>query len=191
VHNLGKRVIHNLFQGENQRSKVRDTDAMKLEAVTCIDSPVGTLALGATELGIAEVSILTAGQRRAEFSNSAIAQSHLTAAQRQLFEFFKGTRNQFELPLDLSGTTFQRSVWAAISELKSGEHLSYKGLAQAIGKPLAARAVGGAVGSNPVPIIIGCHRILGAANRLTGYSGGGGLETKKWLLDFEGIEYAP
>lgn len=163
---------------------------MKLEAVSCLNSPVGVLALGATELGLAEVSILTPGQRRAEFSDSTLAQSHIEATQNQLREFFSGDRKEFELPLDLSGTAFQRSVWTAIADLSSGQHLSYGDLAQMIGKPLAARAVGGAVGSNPVPIIIGCHRVLGSSGRLTGYSGGGGLETKKWLLDFEGIEYS-
>lgn len=163
---------------------------MKLEAVGCLDSPIGTLALGATELGLAEVSILTPGQRRAEFSSSSLAQSHIETAREQLQEFFEGGRKKFELPLDLVGTAFQRSVWSAIADLVSGEVLSYGDLAQTIGKPMAARAVGGAVGSNPVPIIIGCHRVLGSSGRLTGYSGGGGLETKKWLLDFEGIEYS-
>lgn len=162
---------------------------MKLEAISCIDSPVGKLAIGATELGLTELTILTPGQRRAEFSNSPIATTHLEAAQRQLKEFFSREREVFDLPLDLQGTAFQMSVWKAISSLGSGKVLSYGQLADAIGKPLAARAVGGAVGSNPVPLIIGCHRILGSSGRLTGYSGGGGIETKKWLLEFEGIEY--
>lgn len=162
---------------------------MKLEAVSCIDSPIGKLAIGATELGVAELTILTPGQRRAEFSNSPIATAHLEAARMQIREFFSREREVFDLPLDLQGTAFQKSVWKAIASLGSGKVLSYGQLAEGIGKPLAARAVGGAVGSNPVPLIIGCHRILGSSGRLTGYSGGGGLETKKWLLEFEGIEY--
>jgi methylated-DNA-[protein]-cysteine S-methyltransferase len=96
---------------------------------------------------------------------------------------------QFDLELDLIGTDFQQSVWKAIAGLDKGKVLTYAGLAAQIHKPLAVRAVGGAVGSNPVPLIIGCHRILGSSGALTGYSGGGGLRTKRWLLDFEGITY--
>jgi len=162
---------------------------MELGTVKVIESPIGQIALGATELGLASVTILEPGQRRAEFSNDTASANHATAAAEQLREFFAGARKQFDLTLDIKGTEFQKAVWEAITDLGKGEILSYAQLASAIQKPLAARAVGGAVGSNPVPLIIGCHRILGSGGKLTGYSGGGGLKTKQWLLDFEGIAF--
>lgn len=162
---------------------------MELGTVKVIESPIGQIALGATEHGVAEVAILEAGERRAEFSNDKSSLTHVDNAAKQLGEFFAGLRQQFDLKLDIKGTKFQQSVWDAISGLEKGQVLTYAALAKAINKPLAARAVGGAVGSNPVPLIIGCHRILGSSGNLTGYSGGGGLRTKRWLLDFEGIAF--
>jgi methylated-DNA-[protein]-cysteine S-methyltransferase len=162
---------------------------MELGTVKVIESPIGQIALGATEHGVAEVAILEAGERRAEFSNDKSSLTHVDNAAKQLGEFFAGLRQQFDLKLDIKGTKFQQSVWDAISGLEKGQVLTYAALAKAINKPLAARAVGGAVGSNPVPLIIGCHRILGSSGNLTGYSGGGGLKTKRWLLNFEGITF--
>jgi methylated-DNA-[protein]-cysteine S-methyltransferase len=90
--------------------------------------------------------------------------------------------------VDLShGTEFQKSVWKQISKIPFGKLKTYKDIADAIGKPKAARAVGGAVGSNPVPLVVGCHRVLGASGEITGYSGGDGLPTKRWLLQHEGL----
>jgi methylated-DNA-[protein]-cysteine S-methyltransferase len=162
---------------------------MELQAVGFIDSPLGTLAVGATDRGVAQLSFVAAGQRRAAFSNSALSQSHVQIALSQLEEYFAGERKKFDLKFDLIGTAFQRSVWSSLAELASSEIVSYGELANKIGKPLAARAVGGAVGANPIPIIIGCHRVLGSSGKLTGYSGAGGLDTKRWLLNFEGIGY--
>jgi methylated-DNA-[protein]-cysteine S-methyltransferase len=85
------------------------------------------------------------------------------------------------------GTDFQRSVWKEIGKIKFGQVKTYADIAKAIGKPLAARAVGGAVGSNPIPLIVGCHRVLGASGKITGYSGGKGIPTKRILLKLEGI----
>lgn len=183
------RVIHNLNFFHQPQSQDRNTYAMELGSVVVIDSPIGQIAVGATEHGVAEVAILEAGERRAEFQNTAKSGSHAKAGSKQLTEFFSGKRKQFDLALDLRGTDFQQSVWKAIAGLEKGRALTYAGLANQIHKPLAARAVGGAVGSNPIPLIIGCHRILGSTGTLTGYSGGGGLRTKRWLLDFEGISY--
>jgi methylated-DNA-[protein]-cysteine S-methyltransferase len=171
------------------KSLKRNTYPMELGSVVVIDSPIGQIAVGATEHGVAEVAILEPGERRAEFQNTAKSGSHAKAGCGQLAEFFAGKRMQFDLELDLIGTDFQQSVWKAIAGLDKGKVLTYAGLAAQIHKPLAVRAVGGAVGSNPVPLIIGCHRILGSSGALTGYSGGGGLRTKRWLLDFEGITY--
>ena len=85
-------------------------------------------------------------------------------------------------------TEFQKSVWRQIARIPFGKTKSYADIAKAIGKPKAARAVGGAVGSNPVPLVVGCHRVMGASGKITGYSGGKGIPTKQWLLEHEGIE---
>ena len=89
--------------------------------------------------------------------------------------------------MDLHGTDFQKAVWKQIAKISFGKTLSYADIAGKLGKPLASRAVGGAVGSNPVPLIVGCHRVLGASGKITGYSGGDGLPTKRWLLNLEDI----
>ena len=78
-------------------------------------------------------------------------------------------------------------MWAEISKIEFGKTKTYGEIAEAIGRPKAVRAVGGAVGANPVPLVIGCHRVLGAAGKITGYSGGDGLPTKRWLLKLEGL----
>ena len=111
------------------------------------------------------------------------------AAIAQLDEYFAGTRHDFDVPVRLAGTEFQRAVWAQISDLGFGEIASYGDLGRGTGRATAGRAVGGAVGANPVPIIVPCHRILGASGTITGYSGGEGIPTKSWLLAHEGIAH--
>jgi methylated-DNA-[protein]-cysteine S-methyltransferase len=112
----------------------------------------------------------------------------LKTAEKELTQYFSGKLTKFTVPVDLSsGTEFQRSVWKQISRIPFGKLKTYKDIADAIGKPKAARAVGGAVGSNPVPLVVGCHRVLGASGKITGYSGGDGLPTKRWLLAHEGL----
>jgi methylated-DNA-[protein]-cysteine S-methyltransferase len=107
------------------------------------------------------------------------------AARRQLDEFFAGDRRHFDLDVDLvAGTDFQRRVWRRLLEIPYGATMSYTALAGAIGRPDRARAVGAAVGRTPVPIIVPCHRVVGANGSLTGY-GGGGLPRKRALLDLE------
>ena len=91
--------------------------------------------------------------------------------------------------MDIAGTAFKLAVWTQIAKLDFGEQKTYAELASAVGNPKAVRAVGGAVGANPVPLLVGCNRILGSERRITGYSGGEGLVTKRWLLDFEQIEF--
>lgn len=102
----------------------------------------------------------------------------------QLQEYFSGGRNGFSLPLDLRGTAFQLRVWEALSKIPYGEIRSYKQIAEAIGSPKAVRAVGGANNRNPVPVIIPCHRVIGAGGDMVGY--GGGLPIKHFLLRHEG-----
>jgi methylated-DNA-[protein]-cysteine S-methyltransferase len=113
----------------------------------------------------------------------------LDDAGTQLALYLKGALPKFSLPLKVSGTPFQLAVWKAIAKVPFGKTISYGEIATALGKPQAARAVGAAVGANPTPLLVGCHRVLGSSGSLTGYSGGQGIKTKKLLLDHEGIDY--
>ena len=108
----------------------------------------------------------------------------LDLAARQLDEYFAATRRAFDLPLAPRGTDFQRTVWLALAGIAYGETVSYAQLAQRVGKPTAMRAVGAANGRNPLPIVLPCHRVIGADGSLTGF--GGGLPTKQFLLELEG-----
>ncbi|MTA83904.1 MAG: methylated-DNA--[protein]-cysteine S-methyltransferase, partial [Actinobacteria bacterium] len=103
--------------------------------------------------------------------------------------YLKGNLPKFSLPLKVLGTPFQLAVWKTIAKVPFGKTISYGEIAAAIGKPQAARAVGAAVGANPTPLLVGCHRVLGSNGSLTGYSGGQGIKTKKLLLAHEGIDY--
>jgi methylated-DNA-[protein]-cysteine S-methyltransferase len=113
----------------------------------------------------------------------------LDRAVAQLDEYFAGNRRDFDLPVSLAGTAFQLAVWEQLVDLEFGEVVSYGELGMSTGRATAGRAVGGAVGANPVPIIVPCHRVLGSDGRITGYSGGEGIPTKAWLLEHEGIAH--
>lgn len=102
----------------------------------------------------------------------------------QLAEYFAGTRTAFDLPLDPSGTAFERRVWDALRAIPYGTTVSYGELARRLGDVRATRAVGAANGKNPIPIIVPCHRVVGSRGELTGF--GGGVERKRWLLEHEG-----
>ncbi len=104
----------------------------------------------------------------------------------QIEDYFKGKRQIFDIPLDLRGTDFQISVWQALLKIPYGTTKTYSEIAQEIKHPKAVRAVGGAIGANPVPIVVPCHRVIGKDGTLTGF--GGGLEIKEELLRLEGIE---
>lgn len=104
-------------------------------------------------------------------------------AREQLEEYFAGTRQTFDLSLRPLGTPFQCEVWSALADIPYASTISYGELAKRIGQPLAVRAVGAANGRNPIPIILPCHRVIGANGSLTGF--GGGLPTKRWLLAME------
>jgi len=108
----------------------------------------------------------------------------LQLARRQLDEYFACTRTSFDLPLDAEGTAFERRVWDLLRAIPYGTTTSYGELARRLGEPKDARAVGAANGKNPIPIIVPCHRVIGANGDLTGF--GGGLERKRWLLEHEG-----
>jgi methylated-DNA-[protein]-cysteine S-methyltransferase len=152
--------------------------------LTTTDSPIGPLRLVATESAL----IGTYMHERGPEIPGAVEQRNpvLELAAGQLGEYFAGKREAFELPLEPQGTEFQRAVWAALSTIPFGVTWSYAQLAKRIGKPNAVRAVGTANGSNPISIIIPCHRVIGSDGSLTGY--GGGLPRKRWLLAHEKTE---
>jgi methylated-DNA-[protein]-cysteine S-methyltransferase len=153
-----------------------------------VDSPIGRLEIASDGNAIISLSIERDGhlpfEEAAENSNDI-----LDRAAVQLDEYFAGTRRDFDLPIALHGTEFQRSVWTQLNDLGFGEVASYGELGLATGRATAGRAVGGAVGANPIPIIVPCHRVLASNNRITGYSGGEGIPTKAWLLAHEGIAH--
>ena len=143
-------------------------------------SPIGSIAVEATERGVCGVFLKTS--RRARPALSAAERRHLEAGLAALRDYFRGRPP--ELPaLDLQGSDFDRRVWRAMVRIGWGETQSYGALALHVGQPGAARAVGAACGRNPVPILVPCHRVV-AARGLGGYSGGG-AEVKRWLLAHE------
>jgi methylated-DNA-[protein]-cysteine S-methyltransferase len=111
-----------------------------------------------------------------------------TEVERQLEEYFAGSRTSFDIPLAPKGTPFQLDVWSALTRIPYGETWTYAKLAVELGRAGAARAVGSANGRNPISIVIPCHRVIGSAGSLTGY--GGGLPAKRFLLDLEGVSGA-
>lgn len=153
---------------------------------TRIDSPLGSITLAATDAGLAGLWFdaqrhapdMTGWQRDADHPV-------LREAAAQLHDYFGGRRQAFALPLDLShGTAFQQAVWQALCAISPGDTTSYGRLSAGIGHPAAVRAVGAAVGRNPISVIVPCHRVLGADGGLTGYAGG--LDRKTALLALEG-----
>lgn len=151
-----------------------------------VDSPLGRLEISSDGDAITSLSIERNGTLPFEELDE---NSHelLELAATQLEEYFDGKRHNFELPVLLRGTEFQRQIWSHLSDIEWGDVRSYGELGMASGRATAGRAVGGAVGANPVPIIVPCHRVLASNRRITGYSGGNGIPTKIWLLDHEGI----
>jgi O-6-methylguanine DNA methyltransferase len=157
-----------------------------------MDSPFGPLVLVATPTGLCRVALPGEGRAALEewlarwIGPEPLEENPaaLAAAVAQLREYFSRLRREFDLPLDLRGTPFQQQVWEELRKVPYGQTVSYGELARRVGRPAAARAVGQAVGANPVPIIIPCHRVVGADGSLVGY--GGGLEVKSALLRLEG-----
>ena len=148
-------------------------------------SPVGELTLVARNGSLSAILWETERANRVRLGELIEANDNpvLLETERQLKEYFAGTRNQFELELDFTGTDFQKQVWQALLTIPFGETRSYSQIAQQIGKPNAVRAVGAANGRNPISIIAPCHRVIGAAGGLTGFAGG--LEAKQYLLALE------
>jgi methylated-DNA-[protein]-cysteine S-methyltransferase len=151
-----------------------------------IDTPLGRVRLAATDQGLAGLWFV--GQKHSPDTTGWQDDPHhpvLREAATQVLAYFQGQRRSFDLPLDLSrGTPFQQAVWNALLAIPCGATRRYGQLSQSIGHPAAARAVGAAVGRNPISVIVPCHRVLGADGSLTGYAGG--LERKSALLKLEG-----
>jgi methylated-DNA-[protein]-cysteine S-methyltransferase len=153
-----------------------------------IDSPIGRIEIASDGSAITSLSIEREG--RLPYDELPEKTSKLLdLAARQLGEYFAGKRHSFELPVAVHGTEFQQVIWNQLSDIRWGQVRSYGELGIASGRATAGRAVGGAVGANPIPIIIPCHRVLASNRKITGYSGGNGIPTKIWLLDHEGIEH--
>ena len=162
------------------------------DSITVIESPLGPIVLKSLGQAVVKVDMLGfAGDAASVEIDPAKAKVSpvLRDAAKQLDQFFAGKRHQLDFAVAFEGTAFQEAVWHEIAKLGFGEAITYGELAKRIGNPAAVRAVGGAVGSNPVPLVIGCHRILGSGDKITGYSGGDGLPTKRWLLAHERINY--
>lgn len=160
----------------------KDLQQMQLETpiglLTLVASPQGLRRVYFAQLTDAEVQFLEAV--RVEVNNAVLALSA-----QQLSEYFSGQRRSFDIPLDLVGTDFQIETWHALALIDYGATASYSEQARSIHRPRAVRAVGGANRCNPVPIVLPCHRVIGANGKLTGFAGG--LDTKRWLLEHESV----
>jgi methylated-DNA-[protein]-cysteine S-methyltransferase len=154
---------------------------MAQHSALTVDSPLGLITLRAVDGVLTSLDIGVADKQ-----DSESLQPVLTRAASQLAEYFQGVRTTFDLPLSAGGTDFQDDIWQTLLEIPYGVTMSYEQLGEAAGHPGKARAVGGAVGKNPLPIIIPCHRVMGSNGALTGYSGGNGIPTKVALLELEG-----
>lgn len=150
---------------------------------TYVETPIGALLLAGDGQRLMKVGF-PVGKGRVEpgpeWTHDGAAYGD---ARQQFAAFFAGQRQTFDLLLEPAGTPFQRRVWQALRAIPFGTTISYGELARRLGQPTASRAVGAANGLNPLPIVIPCHRVVGADGTLTGFAGG--LETKRWLLDHE------
>ena len=151
-----------------------------------VDSPIGRIELIGNGSAVVSLTIECDGSLPHD-DDKERSDAVLDRAAAQLSEYFSGTRTTFDVPVTLRGTEFQQEVWGRLGELRFGEVTTYGELGLSTGRATAGRAVGGAVGANPVPILVPCHRVLASNNRITGYSGGNGIPTKVWLLNHEGI----
>jgi methylated-DNA-[protein]-cysteine S-methyltransferase len=150
---------------------------------TSIESPLGELLLVGDDAGLTDLYRQTTRKSRPVDPAWARHDSHFAEARRQLDGYFAGELREFDLPLNPQGSTLQLRVWAALREIPYGDTASYGAIAAGIGWPNGARAVGAINGQNPLPIIIPCHRVIGADGKLVGY--GGGLPMKQFLLSLE------
>ncbi len=152
---------------------------------THIDSPVGSLLVAGDDDALHYLCFPNSPNAIAPRSDWHQTEAPFLEVRRQLAAYFNGELRQFDLPLFLTGTVFQKSVWRHLSTIPFGETQTYGQLAAILERPKASRAVGAANASNPLPIILPCHRVIGGNGSLTGF--GGGLPTKECLLSHEGV----
>ncbi len=159
---------------------------------TTIETPIGDMTAAATNEGICMLEFAEPSGKGADIDRLALIYNmetthgknrHIRALRKQLKEYFKGKRKEFTVPLFYHGSEFQKSVWQFLLKIPFGKTVTYMNLAESLGNPKAIRAAANATGSNPLAIIIPCHRVIGSDGDLTGY--GGGLERKRWLIDHE------
>ena len=150
---------------------------------TILDSPVGPLCIAGDSHSVLLIGFSQGRRAVTPCANWRRDHALYPEARHQIAEYFAGTRTRLELAFRLIGTPFQKSVWQALLEIPYGKTTTYRNLAEVLGRPKAARAVGGANGANPLPIVVPCHRAVGSSGALTGF--GGGLEAKRFLLDLE------
>lgn len=148
-----------------------------------LESPVGRLLIAGTNRYLVRICFPVEHEGRPVPADWRRDDAAIETAVGQLRQYFAGHRTRFDLPLRFAGTAFQTRVWSALRDIAFGETLSYGGLAVRIGRPKASRAVGAANGANPLPIVVPCHRVIGADRSLTGF--GGGLDAKRFLLAHE------
>ena len=155
-----------------------------------VDSPVGDLLVASTPRGLCRISYTVEGQDEAlaRIFGVRVLRTPLDEVRRELDEYFEGRRRQFDLPLDLRVAPFHEAVLHELARVPYGQVDTYGHLAAKVGRPNAARAVGTVMNRNPIPIVLPCHRIIGANGSLTGY--GGGLDVKRALLELEGATLA-
>ena len=160
------------------------TRAEHTTSYTYIDTPVGKLMLaGCEDHGLRHIAFQCGSGAMAPKPGWKQSAAPFREVERQLREYFRGKRTAFDLRLHPKGTPFQLEVWKALAEIPYGQTRSYGDVARAVGRPSAVRAVGLANGRNPLPIVVPCHRVIGASGKLVGY--GGGLAVKQALLDRE------
>jgi methylated-DNA-[protein]-cysteine S-methyltransferase len=160
----------------------------EFDSLIRVHSPIGRLEIIARSGAIVGLDIESDGRLPRE-SQPETTSPVLAKAAAQLEQYFAGNRRTFDVPVALTGTAFQQSIWKTLANIPYGQVRSYGEVGTSTGRRSAGRAVGGAVGANPIPIIVPCHRVLASDGRITGYSGGNGIPTKVWLLDHEGIAH--
>jgi O-6-methylguanine DNA methyltransferase len=157
-----------------------------------MESQVGTVWVASTQDGVCKISLgaeqsgafLSWLSRHLDLARPREEPQLLAGVVSQLHEYFSGSRREFDLPLDVHGTAFQRAVWSQVVRIPYGATATYGGIAQLVGKAKASRAVGAALGANPLPIVVPCHRVIGVGDSLVGF--GAGLDVKEALLRLEG-----
>ena len=150
---------------------------------TAMESPIGEIFIAQSAKGLTHIRFASSTKPELPLANWKFVNDPESEPVNQLKAYFKGTLRDFSLPLDLQGTPFQLKVWEALQKIPYGQTISYSELARRIGKPKAVRAVGGANGKNPIPLVVPCHRVIGSDGSLTGY--GSGIHIKSMLLELE------